>query len=331
MKRLAALFFLVLFASAARAEAPVCKGTDLLARMQAEDPASYAAVMAEAAATANGEAIMWRVERDGAAPSFLLGTAHVTDPRVTTLPAVAEAALAKASVLVLELAELRSDQDMALAMMKNASKMVLPPGQSLWDLIPDADEAAIRDNPNLPAGRQTGLFGYQPWLVAALLSVPLCESQRKAAGLPALDVLLAEKAAARGLAIEGLESVPEQLSVFADMPLELQTRYLVSVAKLGAATADYFETLVSLYAQRKVTAYMPFAKRAQVLEPGDEKLMAFVEEDLVRTRNRRMAERAEVILKKGNAFIAVGALHLPGEEGLVALLRKAGYKVSPVN
>lgn len=231
MKRLALVLLFLTFGGMAQAEPTLCGGTDLLAKMQHDDPASYAEVMKEAAATPNGEAVMWKVEREGVAPSFLLGTAHVTDPRVTTLPPPAAAAMATASTLVLELAELRSQQEMALAMMKNATKMVLPPGQTLWDLVPDADEAAIRDNPNLPAGKATGIFGFQPWLVAALISVPLCETKRKEAGLRVLDEILAEQASGTGIPVAGLETVPEQLSVFADMPLDLQTRYLVSVAK----------------------------------------------------------------------------------------------------
>lgn len=53
--------------------------------------------------------------------------------------------------------------------------------------------------------------------------------------------------------------------------------------------------------------------------------------DLIRKRNRLMAKRAGDLLAKGNVFIAVGALHLPGDEGLVELIRKAGYKVTAVN
>ena len=52
---------------------------------------------------------------------------------------------------------------------------------------------------------------------------------------------------------------------------------------------------------------------------------------LIRKRNRNMAARAAGLLAGGNAFIAVGALHLPGGEGLVELIRQAGYKVTPVN
>ena len=50
---------------------------------------------------------------------------------------------------------------------------------------------------------------------------------------------------------------------------------------------------------------------------------------MVTTRNHGMAENAEPILAAGSTFIAVGALHLPGKEGLVELLRQAGYTVSP--
>ena len=48
---------------------------------------------------------------------------------------------------------------------------------------------------------------------------------------------------------------------------------------------------------------------------------------MVTARNRTMAERAMPFIDAGGAFIAVGALHLPGEEGLIELLRKKGYRV----
>ena len=52
------------------------------------------------------------------------------------------------------------------------------------------------------------------------------------------------------------------------------------------------------------------------------------EERIVTDRNRRMAERMQPMLTAGAAFVAVGALHLPGEEGIVALLREAGWTVT---
>jgi uncharacterized protein len=51
---------------------------------------------------------------------------------------------------------------------------------------------------------------------------------------------------------------------------------------------------------------------------------------MVNARNIIMAERGEAFLAKGNAFIAVGALHLPGEKGLVELLKANGYTLTPL-
>jgi uncharacterized protein len=51
---------------------------------------------------------------------------------------------------------------------------------------------------------------------------------------------------------------------------------------------------------------------------------------MITVRNRHMAERAEATLNAGNAFMAVGALHLPGPEGLVSLLQQKGFTVTPI-
>jgi uncharacterized protein len=65
-------------------------------------------------------------------------------------------------------------------------------------------------------------------------------------------------------------------------------------------------------------------------EGGDESAYAAFEDRIVRDRNLVMAKGSSPHLEKGNAFIAVGALHLPGEEGLVELFRKQGFVVTRV-
>jgi uncharacterized protein len=333
MKRLGILFLALVFSvMPARAEAPpACQGTDLLAKLKAESPSGYDAVLREAAAVPNGEAVFWKIEGKGVQPSYLLGTAHVTDLRVTGLPVEIMEPLLGASVIALELKELADEKALMMGAMRHARHMVLPPGQSLWDLIPDADEPAIRDNANLPPGAAKSIFGYQPWVVAGMLTTPACEIARKQAGIPSLDTTLARQAARQNATLVGLETMEEQLSVFARMPLDLQAGYLVAVARQGSKTLDYFETLISLYEQRLVTAYLPLVKRLEPPDKDSAAMAAFVNTDLVSTRNHTMARRAQGILAQGNAFIAVGALHLPGDDGLVELIRKAGYKVTPVN
>ncbi len=333
MKRLSAIAIALLLglAPAGAQTPPACGGTDLHAKLQHEQPAVFEAVRAEAEAQPNGEAIFWRIERSGLEPSFLLGTAHVTDPRVTELSQAAAAALAGAETVALELKELRDPKELAMASMGQARFMVLPAGQSLWDLIPDADEFLIRDNANLPPGAANTLYGYQPWVVAAMLSIPACETARRKAGIGSLDEAVAAAAEKQDSKLIGLETVEEQLSVLAALPLDIQAKYLLSVARLGPKTGDYFETLVSLYVQRRITAYMPLALKLEPLDKDGEAMLVYFETDLIRKRNRTMLRRAAALLARGDAFIAVGALHLPGDDGLVELIRKAGYTVTAVN
>jgi uncharacterized protein YbaP (TraB family) len=326
-------WFAVSFAAVQAQEPPVCTGKDLLAELGMKNPKLQAEVLAEAAAIPNHEAMLWRIEPPGdVEPSWLFGTAHLTDPRIVRMPEPAHKALANAGNVVLEVAESRNRRDMAVAAMKHARLLILPLGQSLWDLIPDKDETYIRDHPMLAKGKADALEPYQPWVVATMLSFPSCEAKRQLADLPSLDQHIALVAESQGSPVVGLETVEEQLSVFAGMPLPQQAQYLVATAQLTPVIGDYFETMVRLYLARQIHVMLPLAKRLQPPGAGnDMAIYAFIEKELIDKRNRRMAERARPLIERGNAFIAVGALHLPGRTGLVELLRGAGYKVIPVN
>jgi uncharacterized protein YbaP (TraB family) len=326
-----AFAFLLLALGQAAAEPPACTGTDLMAKFKSEHPSEYEKVMAETKAIPNGDAIFWKIEHDSLAPSWLLGTAHVTDPRVTGLKPEMQEAFDYADAVALELKEIANPAKSALSALANAKYMVLPPGQTLWDLIPDTEEHFIRNNVNVPPNAIDGFFGYQPWVVAAALSVPLCETQRAAAGLKPLDMQLAADAENNGIPLHGLETMEEQLSVLSGMSMDQQVAYLLAAARSGDQIADQFETLINLYDKRLIAALIPLMKRLDPQDVSGQKVMTFMEQDLIAKRNQTMASRAADLLRRGNVFIAVGALHLPGEEGLVELIRKAGYKVSPVN
>ncbi|CAN5294848.1 TraB/GumN family protein [soil metagenome] len=319
--------------NAARADdPPPCSGKDLLAELQTKDAAAYGAILDEAKSIPNGDAILWKIESTAqTAPSYLYGTVHLTDPRATALSRDARAALDSARVVALELKEAVDRGELATAAMMHARLLAMPDGRNMWDLIPVEDEAVVRASPNMPPGRADAFAAYQPWVAAAALSVPLCEIHRQTAGLDALDATIGKRALAHHIPVEGLETLEEQLSVFAAMPLDLQARYLVATARFSGELDDYTETMVRLYLSRRMALLMPFARHAEPVDGDSLKIMAFVESDLVDKRNKVMLRRARPLIDGGKAFIAVGALHLPGKNGLVALLRDAGYKMTPVN
>ncbi|MCZ7593998.1 MAG: TraB/GumN family protein [Hyphomicrobium sp.] len=122
---------------------------------------------------------------------------------------------------------------------------------------------------------------------------------------------------------------PAQLESLAAVPEQQQIDMLRASLKFADRTNDMMETLVQLYLSRKISAAMPFQiALAQQAGVTDQAFAGF-QEKLLTERNEKMRAVAEPLLDKGGVFIAVGALHLPGDKGLVALLRESGYTVSP--
>jgi len=171
---------------------------------------------------------------------------------------------------------------------------------------------------------------FKPWIVTMILSVSDCERAKVQRGDPVLDMEIAEIGAKRGLKVVGLETIPEQLKALASVPQSEQLKMLRTSLQYADRTNDLMETLVQLYLHREISAALPFqialAKEAGI---GDDAFAGFQQKMLVE-RNAKMERAAEPMLEEGGLFIAVGALHLPGKKGLVALLRQAGYSVTPI-
>jgi uncharacterized protein YbaP (TraB family) len=66
------------------------------------------------------------------------------------------------------------------------------------------------------------------------------------------------------------------------------------------------------------------------MQGGDQRLAEDFQRRLVDDRNQRMVERMQPYLQQGKAFVAVGALHLPGKTGLLERLQQQGYTVTRV-
>jgi hypothetical protein len=323
---LAAPFFAPMPAAAA-----ACNGKDLLAELHSQDPSAYASLMAEAESVANGESVLWKIEKEGIAPSFLFGTMHITDERVTGLSEPVRNALADARTVAMELSEIRDKHELMKATMRHARFLAMPGGKSLWDIIPDEFEEMIAGSPNLPAERRAAISAFQPWVVATMISIPACEQERVASGLLTMDEIIAGAAARRNLELVGLETIEQQLSTFSAMSLETQADYLVGTARLGSTTNDYFETMIRLYLDRRLAALLPLSRRAAGAEVGSARAFAFIEKELIEKRNLNMHQAAIPLLARGRVFIAVGALHLPGTRGLVELFRQSGFTLTALN
>lgn len=309
----------------------VCGGEDLLAKAAADGGEAYAAFVARAQIVPNGEGLLWKVAPkagSSAAPSYLFGTMHTTEADLVALAAPVREALAAAKTVAVEIenANGAATQAETIAFVtKNG--LDLSGGGLAGFTDAQKDEVGKRLTASgLPASLATTL---KPWFLSVALQLPACEVKQMGAGKPTIDSRVEALGREQGAAIVGLETVAEQLGIVASMPEDDARRMIRDVVASPNASEDLRATVLRLYRERKVGWYL--AMTGDVAGPlMDVTAYAAFMEELVDRRNALMAERSEALIDKGAAFVAVGALHLPGEKGLVELYRKAGYTVTKV-
>ncbi len=306
-----------------------CRGADMLAELASTDPESHKRIFEKSALLENSEALLWKIEKAGTAPSHLFGTIHLSDSRVTTIASKVTEALFTSKTLALEVADL-SDAALGAAMATSADLLVYADGQTLEQKLQKAEfkrVQAIVEKAGIPGDAAKLL---KPWLVNTLLAISDCERRQIDAGAPVVDMRLGEHAKEKGIPVVGLETIELQLAALASVPDDEQLQMLKVGLKYADRTSDMLETLLQLYLKRQMGAAMPF--QIALAEKSGVPASAFdgFQKALLVDRNASMAKKAAPLLDKGRAFIAVGALHLPGKTGLVTLLRDAGYSVTPV-
>lgn len=328
---IATAFVLFSVSPARAAEPPTCTGEDLLPALQKTDPAAYDKIVAEAAKTPNGKGIFWKIEKAGVQPSYLLGTMHVTDPRVLTMPEAARKAAAEASTIVIESDEILDEKKAAAAMLMHPELTMFTDGSTIRDRLSAEDAEKLEKGLKARGLSLAAVARMKPWILSSFVALPACELARKAAGASFLDKQIAEDAIKAGKRVAGLETLAEQLQAMADLPVEFHLQALIETLELGDRMDDVIETMTALYIAGDIGMTMPTLEAIAPTELGkDESAYAAFEKRIVTDRNRIMAERAAPILSEGNTFIAVGALHLPGDEGLVELIRQQGFTVSVI-
>ncbi|PLX38398.1 MAG: hypothetical protein C0606_09350 [Hyphomicrobiales bacterium] len=312
------------------AAAPIaCGGVDMLATLREEDAAKYRELVEKAGAVPNGRGRLWRIEVPGARPSYLFGTIHFTDERVHAFPQSVIAALDEAKVGAVEsLAVLDDPMDPAVLERAGANPM-LPDGQTLDDVLDESDRSLLK------SAMARRLLSYEvhkiqkPWVVSQLLSYPPCELGSLVLGNPIVDKRVAETIRLEGKTLLGLETAEEQFASLDGMPIKTQIALLRMSAQLSPRIDDIHETFLNLYRASDIGMIDALSVHLAGPDLDPAVYRDFMDHLLVR-RNVRMHERALPQVKKGGIFIAVGALHLPGKEGLVAMFRRDGYTVTLV-
>ena len=313
------------------AASPACDGENLVPGLVAAG--KFEAVEAKAAKVENGEGRFFRIETAGAAPSYLFGTMHLGDPRLLALPAPVETAFAGSDRLIIETTDILDQIKMAGALFADPSLTTLAAGKTLADYLDEGQQEKLEAMLSAKGVPLQAVERLQPWFLSSGFMLPDCLKEAPG-GIPlVLDTDLAAAAKRSGKPVEGLETAAEQLKSLAAIPIKEQMDGLVALLAAEDRLDDVFETMIALYLGEHVSTILPAIEAAVpdggMLVGSGEGYGSF-EEKVITERNFRMADRLEPYLKRGGSFVAVGALHLPGEKGLVALLRERGFAVTRV-
>jgi len=308
-----------------------CVGTDLLAEMPATEQAELRAV-ADAHPYPNG--LLWRAER-GDEMVHLVGTLHVADPRHADTFAQIKPLIERADTIFLELGE----GDEARLQAKIASDPGLAfiiDGPTMPEILPQEDWDSLR-----AAMSDRGVPGFmaaklKPWMLMMTVGISKCVFAELQAGKRGLDHAIMEYASDINNPAQALEDFDTAMRIFdgySDAEM-LDFLRLALVQEQGDADALH-ATLVEAYFREEIRLIWEFTIRQSFGIEGytEEQVLAEaarMEDALAIQRNRNWMDRILPAAAKGEVFVAAGALHLPGDQGLLNLLKNEGFTLTRI-
>lgn len=254
---------------------------------------------------------LWEVRAPSGETGWLFGTIHALPRMAEWRTEAVDRALAKSGVLVVEIAEL---ENRALAARELAARATTPGQPPLSQRVPAEDRPALMALMS-EAGLDDGDIGdAENWAAALMLANAL---RRSDSGAGADLALLRE-----GLPAIGLESFAEQFDRFDRLPAADQIDLLRVIAEETAEGRA--ETLTEAWLTGDMAAIEHLAGTGLLAIPG-------LRQALLTDRNRAWEPEVAALIEGGRRpFVAVGAAHMIGADGLPALLEARGFMVRRV-
>jgi len=262
------------------------------------------------AAQATEKGLFWKLESPGGVTSYLFGTIHTDDNRVAEISPGVIAAIKQVDSFVMEVAE---NRDPSVMMLKEGN---------LASLLTEAEFEQVRELADFHVMHLGAAMQMKPWLLAVVFDLPKLQTPF------AQDNLLMTKAEENLKEVIGIETAKAHFGVMDDFSLDEQMVMLRAVLKRTQAQKEAdFERLMAAYLEGdsdKITALDEQITGGMLPKA----LWAKMRDRLLDKRNVVMAERTIKVANEKPVFVAVGASHLAGDNGLLAAFKKAGFKLS---
>ena len=261
------------------------------------------------------KSLLWEISGEGLeSPSYLYGTIHATCD--ATLDANTLKALDETKQLYLEID--MDDKEMPMQMMKY---MKMNNDEKLSTLVSEEDfiiiDSFLKDNVSMSAKM---LDTFKPFMVSAMLLPKMLDCEFKS-----VEGELMRVTKEQNEEVYGLEEVEDQMKVFDAIPYQEQANELLKTAKNGLEKDKLeFQKMMNVYKKKDIEELL------RMMDASDNKITADNKDILLNNRNKNWIPIIIKTAKEMPTFFGVGAAHLAGDEGVIKLLRKAGYKVVAV-
>lgn len=260
--------------------------------------------------------LLWRVSGNGLKqPSFLFGTFHLLCKEDIHFSDQLKKAVRMSNEIYMEL-----DMDDPSTMLSGMLYMNMKNGKKLEDLYTPEEYKRVQNYFSDTLKTPIMLLDKaKPYFLVALLYPRMM----KCATPAGVEEELMKIAKEDKKDIKGLETMQFQASVFDSIPYEWQAKELLKNIDSFSVYKDEFDQMLRLYKNQQLDSMKEMLNKSEF---GSDKY-----EDLLLTnRNKNWVNQLNKIMKTESVFVAVGAGHLVGDFGLISLLRKAGYKVEPL-
>ena len=273
-------------------------------------------------AQAQSKSLLWKISGNGLAePSYLYGTMHTADKRIIDMGDKAKPYFDASKAYAMEI-----DPDGDKNMMGLMGKMMMGKDYSLQKMIPAKEYTYLDSICSSQVGVPMIMFdNVSPVIIMTIFeaaSMGLDEGSIEGK-VPVLDLYFHDQAKKAKKKVIGIETVEEQLGALSALSYQEQADMLKEEVDSFRVNGSSGSEVLKYYLDQDLDG---LAANSDEDMKKDEKFY----KALVVDRNARMATRMAEFIKKQSTFIAIGALHLPGDVGVIALLRKKGFTVEPV-
>ncbi|MET2986153.1 TraB/GumN family protein [Aureibaculum conchae] len=258
--------------------------------------------------------LLWKVEGDNIQTSYIFGTIHLLPKKDFSMHQKVKDAFAETDEIYLEL-----DMD-SPEMMQEMMKQMMIEEQDLLSNHVDSTEYKLLDN-YLKENVGLGFAQFNRFKPLYMSSTIMTSMVGK--NVASYEVTFVGMAKEAKKELKGLESVADQMSVFDSIPYEEQLDELVEMLNDPKETKELYGKMVEKYKSENINDLFDYMDD---FFDNDKEMI----DKLLYNRNENWVKEIPKISKDKKVFYAVGAGHLGGEKGVIQLLKKEGYKVTPV-